>query len=132
MASKYYKQKPKIELIEETENGDVFRLTRRMKYLWNKRILIVPVGFECDGASVPCFLWSSVSPKIDNRTLAGAIAHDYIYRNHPYGWTKSEADSMFYDIIRSDGLSWWKAQKAYLGVKLFGCYAWKTRGGTAL
>lgn len=125
---KYYLRPPQIELIRETENGDIFRLTRDMKYRWHGVTLIVPAGFESDGASVPRFLWSSVSPQIDPRTLAGAIAHDYIYRTQPAGWTKAEADDMFYDIIREDGLSWWKAQKAYRGVRLFGGSAWDNGG----
>ena len=128
---KYYRRPPQIEIMPETENSDIFRLTRDMKYRWYGVTFTGPAGFECDGASVPRFLWSSVSPKIDNRTLAGSIAHDYIYRTRPENWTKEAADSMFYDIIREDGLSWWKAQKAYWGVKLFGGYAWKTKGGTA-
>ena len=122
---KYYKQKPQIVFIAKNENGDIFRLVNRMKYLWHDKILKVPAGFESDGASVPCFLWASISPKIDDRTLAGSIAHDFIYRTQPADWTRKEADDMFYDIIREDGLSWIRAQKAYWGVRLFGGIAWK-------
>lgn len=122
---KYYTEKPKIEWIDPTENGDTFKTVNAMRYHWKEKTLIVPAGFASDGASVPPFLWMSVSPKVDARTIAGAIAHDYIYRNAPEGWTRKEADSMFYDIIRADGLSWWKAQKAYWGVRLFGASSWR-------
>ena len=67
---KFYRRPPQIELIRETKNGDIFRLTRGMKYRWHGVTFIVPAGFESDGASVPRFLWSSVSPQIDPRTLA--------------------------------------------------------------
>ena len=120
----FYRKPPQIELIRKAENGDIFRLTRDMKYRWHGVTFIVPAGFESDGASVPRFLWSSVSPQIDPRTLAGAIGHDFLYRRHPAGWTRAEADDFFYDVIREDGLSWWKAQKAYWGVRLFGGSAW--------
>jgi hypothetical protein len=129
--SKLYKQSPVIEVFQETERGDILRLKRKMVYEWRGVTITVPAGFECDGASVPRFLWDSVSPQIDPRTLAGSIAHDFIYRRHPAGWTRFDADEMFYDIIREDGLSWWKSQKAYFGVRLFGGNAWKTKGGTA-
>ena len=122
------KQNIKIELIEQTERGDLFRLLEPLKIEWRGKSLTVPAGFESDGCSVPRFLWSSVSPRIDNRTLRGAIGHDWIYRTHPEGWTKAEADGMFYDIIREDGLSWWKSQKAYWGVRLFGGDSWHYGG----
>jgi hypothetical protein len=121
---KYYRRPPQIELIRETAIGDILRLTRAMKYRWYGVTFTVPAGFECDGASVPRFLWNSVSPQIDPRTLAGAIGHDFLYRRHPAGWTRAEADDFFYDLIREDGLSWWKAQKAYWGVRFFGGSAW--------
>ena len=122
--AKFYESSPAIEVFQENERGDVIRLLRPMKYRWQGRVLTVPAGFECDGASVPRFLWSSVSPQIDPRTLAGSIAHDYIYRTQPQGWTRYAADCMFRDIIREDGLSCWKTQKAFLGVRIGGGKAW--------
>ena len=121
----FYSRNPIIEVFRETEKGDIIRLQADMVYTWNDMVVIVPAGFESDGASVPRFLWSSVSSQIDPRTLAAAIAHDYIYRNHPEGWTREMADDMFYDICRSDGLCWWSSQKAYWGIRLFGGSAWE-------
>ncbi len=122
---KYYKSKPKIEWLPPDENGNTFRLTETMEYQWRNRLLFVPAGFRSDGASVPPFLWMSVSPKVDHRTIAGAIVHDFLYRSGLPGWTRKDADKMFYDIIRADGLSWLKAKKAYWGVRLFGRRSWK-------
>ncbi len=128
----YYDSEPVIEfLAEASENGDIFRLKQKMNYSWNGRTLTVPAGFTSDGASVPEFLWISVSPAIDRRTLAGAVGHDYLYRTTPAGWTRKEADDFFYDLIRADGLSWWKAQKAYWGVRLFGGSSWQGKGKSA-
>lgn len=123
--SNYYDAPPVIAIIPKTENGDVLQLKRSMTYRWKEKLLKVPRGFRSDGASVPRFLWATVSPQIDPRTLAGAIGHDYIYRNHPEGWTRKDADDFFYDVIREDGLSWWASQKAYWGVRLFGGSAWE-------
>ncbi len=122
---KYYKSKPKIEWLPPDEQGNTFQLSEPMCFRWRGKDIIVPAGFKSDGASVPPFLWMSVSPKVDSRTIAGAIAHDFLYRSALPGWTRAEADKMFYDIIRYDGLSWLKAQKAYLGVRLFGRRSWK-------
>ncbi len=123
--AEYYLNKPKIEILAESENGDLFRLLEPMTYFRHNRILTIPAGFTSDGISVPPLLWISISPAIDRRTLSGAIAHDFLYRNVPEGWTRADADKMFYDIIRADGLSSWKALKAYCGVRLFGKKYWK-------
>ena len=120
----YYNRKPTIE-IEFNDENDLFKLTKNITYCWRDKIVVVPKGFCSDGCSVPRFLWSSVSPNIDPRTLAAAILHDYLYRTDIDGWTRKEADEAFYDICRADGLSWYKAQKAYWGVRLFGASSWR-------
>ena len=114
-----------VAIHSETERGDILTLKEDLTVQWQGRELTVPAGFQCDGASVPRFLWSSVSPAIDPRTLRAAVVHDYLYRNAPENWTRKDADELFYDFIREDGLSWWKSQKAYWGVRLFGGSSWK-------
>lgn len=114
----------KIDIHTSDESGDILTLLEPLKIEWKGRRLIVPSGFKSDGASVPEFLWSTVSPAVDPRTIRGAVAHDYAYRHHPDGWTRADADAMFYDIIRQDGLSWWRANKVYYGVRWFGGGAW--------
>ena len=116
-----------IDIHHETARGDILTLKEELVILWRGKVLVVPEGFESDGASVPRFLWGSVSPQIHPSTLRGAVAHDFLCRTTPDGWTRKEADELFYDLIREDGLSWWKAQKAYWGVRLFGGGAWVDR-----
>lgn len=117
----------KIEIHQATENGDIITLLEPLVVEWQGRVLIVPACFQSDGASVPQFLWSTVSPAIDPRTIRGAVAHDYLYRMTPAGWTRKMADEMFYDLIRADGLGWWRAQKVYWGVRLFGGSSWRDK-----
>ena len=116
---------PKIEFIESGESSNFFRLTEGLTYEWEGNIFTVPAGFESDGASVPEFLWDTVSPRVDPRTLAGAIGHDFLYRETPPGWTRKMADEFFYDCIRLHGLSFWRSWKAYWGVRLFGASSWQ-------
>lgn len=114
-----------VEIHRENRNGDILTLKENLMIKFRRKMFIVPAGFQCDGASVPQFLWDSVSPRIDPRTLRGAVAHDYLYRNYIPGWDRKEADKLFYHLIREDGLSWWKSKKAYWGVRFFGKGAWK-------
>ena len=123
-----------VDVHKETENGDVYTLKEPggLIIAWkDKQLLCVPYGFESDGASVPRIFWRLVFPSSDTKALRAAFAHDYIYRTHPAGWTKAEADEMFYDLLISDGVPKWRAYLAYKGVDWFGFYAWKQQGGLA-
>lgn len=114
----------KTDIHTETERGDIITLLEDHVETWNGRTFTVPAGFESDGVSTPRFLWSSISPKIHPATLRGGIDHDFVYREQPSGWTQKDADQMFYDIIREDGLSRVRAALAYAGLRLFGKKAW--------
>lgn len=117
---------PTVEVLEHQadEQGNIFTLLRPLPY----RTLIVPAGFESDGASVPRFLWGAVFPRDDRQALFGALVHDYVYRTHPFGWTKKDADNSFYELMRKGGVSYIRARKAYLGVRLFGKSSWEAGG----
>ncbi|MBR1951470.1 MAG: DUF1353 domain-containing protein [Lentisphaeria bacterium] len=121
----------KVEIHKEDEMGNVFTLEERLQVRWNGRRLRVPKGFRSDGASVPRIFWRLVFPSSDTKALRAAFCHDFIYRTHPAGWTKEEADQMFYDILVRDGVPRWRAWIAYQGVKWFGGWAWRDMGGAA-
>lgn len=114
-----------VKIHHETERGDVLTLVEPLAETWSGIVFLVPAGFESDGFSTPEFLWATISPAIDPRTLRAGICHDYIYRNHPREWTRKMADQMLYDFCREDGLNWWRAQKAYWGLRMFGGAAWE-------
>jgi hypothetical protein len=117
---------PTVEVREHSadEQGNIFTLLRPLPY----RTLIIPAGFESDGASVPRFLWGAVFPRDDRQALFGALVHDYCYRTHPFGCTKNDADMAFYELMRKGGVSYIRAQKAYWGVRLFGKSSWNAGG----
>lgn len=114
----------KIDIHNATGGGDVITLLEPLTINWRGREFTIPAGFESDGMSVPECLWATICPAIDPRTLRGALAHDFIYRIQPQGWTRKEADAMLYDLIRADGLGWWRAWKVWRGVRRFGNFAW--------
>ena len=100
-----------VEIHKEDENGNVFTLKEPdgLRIEWNGKTVLVPYCFESDGASVPRMFWLLVFPSSDTTALRAAFAHDYIYRNHPDGWTKEDADNMFYDLLVEDGVPKWRA-----------------------
>lgn len=115
---------PKVLIHKENERGNILTVQDPFPFMYKGKFGIVPVGFESDGFSTPQFLWATISPAVDPRTLAGAITHDYIYRVQPHGWTRADADAMLYAFVRRDGLNWYRAQKAHIGLTLFGWVAW--------
>ena len=114
-----------VSIHAEDERGNVLTLLAPLEFIWRGRIVSVPAGFESDGVSTPRCLWATVSPAIHPQTLRAGIAHDYIYRTQPDDWTRAEADALFYDLARDDGFGWFRAQKAYWGLRLFGGAAWR-------
>lgn len=115
-----------IKIHKEDENGNVYTLMEEdgLTVIWDWRTLIVPQGFQSDGASVPRFFWRFVFPPGDTKALRAAFAHDFVYRTHPIGWTKQNADQMFYDLLVADGIGSMSAWCAYQGVKWFGKSSW--------
>ena len=121
-----YENLPTVEVREheEDERGNVFTLLRPI----STSGIIVPAGFESDGASVPRLLWGVVFPRDDRRALFGALVHDFVYRTHPIGWTRKDADETFLHLMEQGGVSYIRRARAYLGVRLFGNSAWQAGG----
>ena len=116
-----------VEIHKEDENGNVFTLKEPegLTVIWKRKTIVVPYGFKSDGASVPRFFWRFVFPPGDTKALRAAFAHDFIYRTHPEGWTKAEADQLFYDLLIADDIGSVSAWCAYQGVNWFGKSSWK-------
>ena len=124
--TKYYERLPTVEVLkhDEDERGNIFTLRKQLIC----RGLEIPAGFESDGASVPRFFWSIVFPPDDDRALYAAIVHDFVYRTHPYGWTRKDADEAFREFLIRGGVPESRARRAYWGVRLFGGWAWDEGG----
>ena len=113
-----------IRIDKDAAHGDVYTLVRA----FSRCGITVPAGFRSDGASVPRFFWRLVFPPGDVHALAGAFLHDFVYRTHPTGWTRQEADRVFREVITADGVPPFRACLAWIGVRLFGWKAWETGG----
>ena len=88
----------------------------------------VPRGFVFDGASIP-LIFRRLFPH-GGKKMAGAMAHDWLYRNKWIEITRREADLVFYNGMISNGVEPWKAKVMYLGVRLGGWLTWaKVRKG---
>ncbi len=112
-----------------------YRLDERWGHTWKGCRFSIPPGFEHDGASVPQWAWSISGLRPDGLIRAAALLHDALYRyggEMPSGWTtpkrsftRKEADTIFYDVMRQAGISKWRAYVAYKAVRMAAGRNWR-------
>ena len=80
-------------------------------------LIVVPVGFETDFASVPrlpvLFFLAGGFAK------APSVVHDFLYSEHN-NFTREQADAAFLEAMEVDGISTWRRNGMYQAVRLFG------------
>jgi hypothetical protein len=89
-------------------------------------IIIVPKGFESDGASVPRI--PIVYEMFGNRAHHEAVVHDYLYRidSNPVA-PRGVADLIFIEAMKARGKSCFVRSAMYAGVKAAGWTAYHKR-----
>ena len=105
--------------------GNVFAVVYPYRVNFGGKSLLIPRGFESDGASVPRLFWRVVFPNSDSHATTAGICHDFIYRMQPKEWTRREADRMFLALLVEHGAGLPAAFAAYVAVRLFGGIAWR-------
>ncbi|MCY1163234.1 MAG: DUF1353 domain-containing protein [Pseudomonadota bacterium] len=101
----------------------------------------VPKGFSFDLASVPRPLWWLIAPF--ELSMAAPLVHDYFYASGgqiavirvpqtlggaPFqksSLDRGEVDQLFLEIMKDEGISWWRRYFAYLAVRVFGELSWQ-------
>jgi hypothetical protein len=108
---------PKLTLDVRTRDGRNVALLESLEYLTDggERI-VVPAGFESDGASTPQTIWN-LFPPFGPYWLA-AILHDWLYRRTQR--PKAECDSLLKEAMRSLGVDLVTRDTIYEGVHLCG------------
>ena len=79
---------------------------------------IIPDGFAFDGASVPQWAWSIIGHPFMRGFRRAAAMHDYHCRYENI--SSKRAHYLFYLALRSEGVSFWRAQAMYRAVLWFG------------
>lgn len=82
------------------------------------REIVVPAGFQYDGASVPW--WIPEDGEIREAAEKAAAVHDWLYSNPIL--TRAEADGVFREALEADGVGWFVRNISWLGVRAGG---WK-------
>lgn len=86
----------------------------------------VPKFTQTDFASIPdLFKWYVNND--DWRIIRPAIVHDWLYKTHQTAGgfiSRSQADILFYSMLRKEGMSFFKARLMWLGVRAGGWAFW--------
>lgn len=102
-----------------------FKLISSFKYhvgtYPSDKILIVPIGFKTDFASIPRIVWPIVSP-FDEYAKA-AVLHDWMYYKGMYSRKKS--DEIFNEAMKVLDTPEWKRLLVYFFVRLCSWWTWK-------
>ena len=109
-------------LFTEKIGEQVWRLTKPL--VFDKAI--VPKDFITDGASAPGIAWS-VCPPMGFAGAGAAVLHDWYYSQDSGkdNITRKQADVIFYDTMRSCGVSWLRAKTIYWAVRAGGSGSFK-------
>lgn len=85
----------------------------------------VPVGFIHNGPSIPDRLRGIVF--YTHRLLRPSIVHDYLYTyGYKTGWTRKEADRLFLESLKAEGVGRIRRRVMWLSVRVAGWTAWST------
>lgn len=106
-------------------DGENWELLSHLDIWWKTHKFRVWSGFITDLASVPRVARMFV-PK-GRRESRGAVVHDWIYRGHTtkLGITRKEADEILLDIMKEDGVGYFRRYVIYNAVRVGGRWSFK-------
>lgn len=110
----------KGELLGKNKWKNLEQFEYYVDHLGSDEIIVVPVGFITDFASVPRIFWAIISP-VDKHGKA-AVIHDYCYYYATYD--RKRSDEIFYEGLKVLEVEPWKAWCMYKSVRIGGMYAW--------
>lgn len=107
----------------DTESGEFILTERWHCLLGTGGVLEIDAGFASDGASIPKWAQTGVSPRWEATSFPAALCHDalymteFLYRKH--------CDMEFYRLLKLFGMSSFRAKLYYYAVRMFGWWVWK-------
>jgi len=110
---------PVIEFVDDTHVRGMEDFT----ILTTAGRLTVKVGFVSDGASTSVAGALPGYHAFEGDTFPAAYSHDALYAGELV--ERDEADGILYDLLRANGVGWFRANTYWLAVRAFGGLVWK-------
>lgn len=91
---------------------------------------VVPSGLIVDGASIPRIFWRVIGHPLSSRYWVAFVVHDYLYgfsdiSEDELDMTRKQVDLLFYDMLRAEGVGWWKGKTMLKAVRSAGWAAFR-------
>lgn len=105
--------------------GYLFELMEDFALPVDRGMIRIPAAFSFDAGSVPRPAWFAISP-LDLGVVA-VLVHDWLYRTGGQQGllSRGEADRLFLEHMKAEGVSWWRRRLAYLAVRVAGGGSWR-------
>lgn len=138
MTRQYYPDQPHSVPMKKDRYGNTYFMGDEYVFNAHGVELIVLKGFRYDGASVPRIAWTLSGLCPDGLLRAAALVHDILYLQNGFptimtlspqyklaftnkpNITRKDADKLFKKIMLECGVTKWRAQMAYVAVRIGG------------
>ena len=103
--------------VEKIDGQKFILLAKETAFSLGYRITINK-GFDFDGASISKPLWSIIGSPFTGNYVRAALFHDGLYACCTLD--KKLSDEIFLDLMKEDGVGYFKRYSMYLAVRAFG------------
>jgi hypothetical protein len=84
-------------------------------------VLTIPKGFAFDLSSIPRAVWPVLAPF--ELSIVAPLVHDFLYGRSgklpDRTFSRLEVDTLFYNIMLTEGVAKWRAGAAFRAVRIF-------------
>ena len=107
--------------VEKIDDQRFILLEKETAFSLGYRITI-DKGFDFDGASISKPLWSIIGSPFTGNYVRAALFHDGLYACCTLD--RKLSDDIFLDLMKEDGVGYFKRYSMYLAVRAFGSRAY--------
>ena len=107
--------------VEKIDDQRFILLEKETAFSLGYRITI-DKGFDFDGASISKPLWSIIGSPFTGNYVRAALFHDGLYAGEVLD--RKVCDDIFLDLMKEDGVGYFKRYSMYLAVRAFGYRAY--------
>lgn len=113
-----FKGKTVLERLSSTE----YKLKSSLTYENDDLKVTVKNGLITDGASIPRAFWTIIGCPLMGKYVGSALIHDGLYASE--GTTRQEADALFEEMLKDNGVDIIRRKLMYWAVRAGGRFPW--------
>jgi len=111
--------------IIERKNSKQYILRSELSFESEKYKVTVSDGLLTDGCTIPKIFQPIIGSPFLGKYVGSSIIHDGLYATHKL--PRKECDEFFVEMLRDNGVAWWKRTLMYLTLRLVGKWSWNNK-----